>query len=110
DLLIVGIGRNGHIAFNEPGSSFDSRTRIVTLAPETIQAAGKNVPHTAITMGIGTIKDSRKILLLASGADKSAIVHRALHGPVTEAVPASALQLHSDVIVIMDEAAAAKKI
>lgn len=106
DLLIVGIGANGHIAFNEPGSAFDSRTRIVQLAPETIQRAGSNVPHTAITMGIATILDARKILLLVSGAEKTEVVRRALRGPVSETVPASALQRHSDVIVIMDEAAA----
>jgi glucosamine-6-phosphate deaminase len=106
DLLTVGIGINGHIAFNEPGSPFASRTRVVTLAPETIQNAGKGVPHTAVTMGIGTILDARKILLLASGARKAAIVSRSLGGPISETVPASALQLHPDVVVIMDEAAA----
>ena len=103
DLLIMGIGANGHIAFNEPGSPFDSRTRLVTLASETIQAAGKDMPPTAITMGIGTILEARKILLLASGTKKSEILQRALRGPVTEAVPASALQLHPNVIVIIDE-------
>jgi glucosamine-6-phosphate deaminase len=106
DLLIVGIGANGHVAFNEPGSPFDSRTRVVTLAPETIQNAGKNIPPTAITIGIGTILEAGRILLLASGAQKAEIVRRALHGPISEAVPASSLQLHPDVIVIMDEAAA----
>jgi glucosamine-6-phosphate deaminase len=102
DLLIVGIGMNGHIAFNEPGASFVSRTRVVTLAPETI-AAGKDVPDNAITMGIGTILEAHKVLLLASGSRKAEILRRALRGPVTEAVPASAIQLHSDVIVIIDE-------
>jgi glucosamine-6-phosphate deaminase len=106
DLLILGIGANGHIAFNEPGSPFDSRTRVVTLAPETIQNAGADIPHSAITMGIGSILDAGRILLLASGANKAEIVRRALRGPVSETVPASALQRHSDVIVIMDEAAA----
>jgi glucosamine-6-phosphate deaminase len=106
DLLIVGIGTNGHIAFNEPGSPFDSRTRVVTLAPETIQNAGIDIPHAAITMGIGTILDAGRILLLASGSKKAEILRRALRGPVSEAVPASAVQRHSDVIVIMDEAAA----
>ena len=106
DLLIVGIGANGHIAFNEPGSSFESRTRVVTLAPETIQNAGRNIPHNAITMGIGTILDAGRILLIASGAKKADILRRAIRGPVSETVPASALQRHSDVIVIMDEAAA----
>ena len=106
DLLIVGIGLNGHIAFNEPGSSFESRTRVVALAPETIQAASHEIPHKAITMGIRTILEARTILLLASGPEKAEILRRALREPVTEAVPASALQAHPDVIVIMDEAAA----
>src|SRR5205814_476454 len=106
DLLIMGIGTNGHIAFNEPGSSFESRTRVVELAPETIQKASKDMPHWGITIGIGTILEATRILLLASGADKAEITRRALRGPITEAVPASALQLHSDVIVIMDEAGA----
>lgn len=111
DLLIVGIGSNGHIAFNEPGSSFDSRTRVVNLAPETIAnarqhfAASAEAPTTAITMGIGTILDARRILLLASGASKTQIVERALRGPVSESVPASALRLHANVIAILDEAA-----
>jgi len=111
DLLIAGVGSNGHIAFNEPGSAFDSRTRVVELAPETIRNAaqhfaGESVPGKAITMGIGTILQARRILLLASGAAKADPVKRALYGPPTESVPASALQLHSSVIVILDEACA----
>ena len=110
DLLVVGIGRNGHIAFNEPGSSFASRTREVMLAPETIANAethfqGAPVPPRAITMGIGTILESRCIVLLASGASKADIVRRALNGPVSESVPASALQMHQNVIAILDEEA-----
>lgn len=110
DLLIVGIGLNGHIAFNEPGSSFNSRTREVELAPETIENAKGDfgsapVPAHAVTMGIATLLDSRCIVLLASGDAKKGIVHRALHDPVSVAVPASALQRHSNVVVIMDEAA-----
>jgi len=110
DLLIVGIGTNGHIAFNEPGSSFTSRTRTVNLAPETVANATKQfgnnaVPKQAITMGIGTILESRHILLLASGTAKADIVRRALHGPITESVPASALQQHPNVIAILDEEA-----
>jgi len=111
DLLIVGIGANGHIAFNEPGSRFDSRTRAVNLAPETIANARRHfpseaaVPRQAITMGIGTILEARRILLLASGASKAEAVRRALGGPISESLPASALQLHSRVIVILDEAA-----
>jgi glucosamine-6-phosphate deaminase len=110
DLLIAGIGMNGHIAFNEPGSDFASRTREVTLTAETIanakkHFAGATVPARAVTMGIGTIRDSRCILLLASGASKRDIVTRALNGPVSETVPASALQNHANVIVVIDEAA-----
>jgi glucosamine-6-phosphate deaminase len=111
DLLIVGIGTNGHIAFNEPGSAIDSRTRVVSLAPETIANAKKHfakeseIPERAITVGIGTILAARRILLLASGQSKAEAVERALRQPATAAVPASALQLHSDVIVILDEAA-----
>jgi glucosamine-6-phosphate deaminase len=110
DLLIVGIGANGHIAFNEPGAEFDSRTRIVDLAPETIANARRHfgaepVPSKAITMGIGTIRKSRRIVLLASGKEKADAVERALRGPVSVSVPASALQLHPRVIVILDEAA-----
>ena len=106
-LIAMGIGTNGHIAFNEPGSSFESRTRVVELAPETIQKASKDMPHWGITIGIGTILEATRILLLASGTSKAEIVARALRGPTTEALPASALQLHSDIVVIMDEAAAA---
>jgi glucosamine-6-phosphate deaminase len=108
DLLIVGIGTNGHIAFNEPGASFDSRTRVVNLAPETIANAQRHfgneqVPRKAITMGMGTIREASRIVLLASGAHKADAVRRALRGPVSESVPASFLQLHPRVIVILDE-------
>jgi glucosamine-6-phosphate deaminase len=108
DLLIVGIGTNGHIAFNEPGAPFDSRTRVVDLAPETILNAqrhfgNEHVPRKAITMGMGTIREARRIVLLASGAHKANAVERALQGPVSESVPASALQLHPRAIVILDE-------
>jgi glucosamine-6-phosphate deaminase len=110
DLLVVGIAANGHIAFNEPGSSFSSRTRVVDLAPETIENAAKQfdkdaVPTQAVTIGIGTILESRHILLLASGKDKADIVRRAMRGPITESVPASALQTHPNVIAILDEEA-----
>ena len=98
DLLILGIGANGHIAFNEPGSSFSSRTRVVDLAPETVGPVRRG-----ITMGIATILEARRILLLASGSAKAGIVQRSLYGPVSESIPASALQLHSDVTVILDK-------
>ena len=111
DLLVVGIGSNGHIAFNEPGSSFESRTRVVRLAPETIENAKRhfpgdaNIPMSAITIGIRTILDARRILLLASGSGKAEAVERTLRDPVSESVPASALRLHPDVIAILDESA-----
>jgi glucosamine-6-phosphate deaminase len=110
DLLVVGIGSNGHIAFNEPGAAFNSRTRAVDLAPETIanaqqQFGGEPAPRQAITMGIGTMLDARRIVLLAAGAAKAAVVERALRGPASESTPASALQLHKEVLAILDEAA-----
>lgn len=112
DLLIVGIGINGHIAFNEPGSSFKSRTREVELLPETRLSARKHfenasdVPQRAVTVGIATILEARRIVLIATGSAKADAVRRALKEPPAEAVPASALQFHSDVTVILDEAAA----
>jgi glucosamine-6-phosphate deaminase len=114
DLLVVGIGTNGHVAFNEPGSKFTSRTRPVDLAPETVASARQYfaseaaTPRRAITVGIATILDARRILLLAVGSGKSNAVARAIQGPVSELMPASALQFHADVTVILDEAAAAK--
>jgi len=98
DLQILGIGLNGHIAFNEPGSRFDSRTRVVTLAA----SDASNTLRKAITMGIATILDARRILLLSSGASKSDMLATAIQGPVTEAVPASVLQRHPDVLVLTD--------
>ena len=103
DLQVLGIGRNGHIAFNEPGSSFASRTRVVKLA--------EPAPHfakTAITMGTATILDAHRILLLASGADKADMLASAIEGPVTEMVPASILQLHANVTVMADASSAAR--
>lgn len=114
DLQILGIGHNGHIAFNEPGSSLASRTRVKTLTPETIQANARffdrveDVPRYAITMGIGTILEARKIILLATGENKADAVARAIEGPVTSMCPASALQLHPRVTFLLDEAAASK--
>ncbi len=102
DMQILGIGRNGHIAFNEPGASIASRTRTVTLNP----GNGPESPNNAITMGVASILESRRILLLASGKGKAAVLAKALEGPVTEKIPASFLQLHHDVIVIADEASA----
>lgn len=112
DLAVLGIGHNGHIGFNEPGSPFDSRTRLVELTPETVSANARffkkpaDVPRQAISMGLATITEARQILLLASGAGKARAVAAALRGPVTDMVPASCLQLHPSLTVILDTGAA----
>lgn len=112
DLQVLGIGSDGHIAFNEPGSSLGSRTRLKTLAPETIRdnaryfGAEENVPRLAITMGVGTILESRRCLLLATGPAKAQAIQATVEGPVTAQVTASALQLHRDVVVVVDAPAA----
>lgn len=116
DLVILGIGANGHIAFNEPGTSFDSRTHIAPLANDTRRIAADGdvfgaidqVPEHGMTMGIQTIMEARRIVLIASGASKADAVAAAVTGPVTEDVPASVLQRHPHVTFIVDEAAAAK--
>jgi len=114
DLQILGIGRNGHIGFNEPTSSLGSRTRLKVLSKETIQdnrkffASQGEIPQCAITMGIGTILESKRILLLASGSPKAAAIAKAIEGPLTASVTASALQLHSDVTFIIDREAGAE--
>jgi glucosamine-6-phosphate deaminase len=114
DLQLLGIGRNGHVGFNEPTSSIGSRTRLKVLSQETTDdnskffAPGEESPRCAITMGIGTILEARKILLLATGAAKSAAVAKSIEGPITSAVSASALQLHPDVTFIIDDAAASQ--
>src|SRR5690349_11334177 len=113
DLQILGIGSDGHIAFNEPGSSLSSRTRLKTLAKQTIDDNARffehrdDVPIYAITMGVGTILDARKLVLVASGKTKAKAIAQAVEGPVTSMVTASALQLHRDASVIVDEQAAA---
>ncbi|MEL6104883.1 MAG: glucosamine-6-phosphate deaminase [Planctomycetota bacterium] len=112
DLQLLGIGHNGHIAFNEPGSSLESRTRSVTLTAETIEKNARffdsphDVPRFAITMGIGTILEARRIVLLALGEAKADAVEKALYGPVTESHPASLLQMHPDVTFVLDAACA----
>jgi glucosamine-6-phosphate deaminase len=112
DLMLLGIGRTGHIGFNEPGSTRHSRTRMATLDPVTRRdAAGSffgedNVPHQALTMGVGTILDARKIVLMAFGEHKAKIVQRAVEGPVTDSVAASFLQQHPDATFLLDRAAA----
>src|SRR2546427_7970456 len=113
DLQILGIGSDGHIAFNEPTSSLSSRTRLKTLSKQTIDDNARfferreDVPVYAITMGVGTILDARKLLLVASGKTKAKAVAQAVEGPVTSMVTARGLQLHRDGIVIVDEGATA---
>ena len=111
DLQLLGIGGNGHIGFNEPTDSYIKATHVVTLSENTRSANARffasmdEVPTHAITMGIGGIMEAKKILLLASGKAKAQAIYDALYGPITPQVPASILQLHSDVIVVADEAA-----
>lgn len=112
DLQLLGIGVNGHLAFNEPGSSLRGRTRMTILTKNTIAANARffdgmdKVPRYAITMGIGTILDARKLVLLASGANKAPAMKATLEGPLTSMMPASAIQLHNDVSVLLDADAA----
>lgn len=114
DLQLLGIGRTGHIGFNEPGSPLDSKTRLVLLDFQTrADAAGDffgldNVPVRAITMGVGTIMSAREILLLANGTKKAAIVHEALEGKITSKVPASLLREHPGVSFLLDKQAASE--
>lgn len=114
DLQLLGIGRDGHIAFNEPGSSLASRTRLVVLAEETIKDNARffereeDVPRFAISMGCGTIVEAKRILILAEGLGKADAVAAFIEGPVTSQITASVLQLHPDVTVIVDEKAASK--
>ncbi|RHW38913.1 glucosamine-6-phosphate deaminase [Neobacillus notoginsengisoli] len=111
DLQLLGIGRNGHIAFNEPGTSFDSRTQVVPLTKETIEdnarffSSREEVPTKAISMGIQTILESKEIILLATGKSKADAMSKLINGEVTEDFPASALQKHSNVTIIADEEA-----
>ncbi|WP_406614380.1 glucosamine-6-phosphate deaminase [Mycoplasma corogypsi] len=112
DFMILGIGTNGHIAFNEPGSKVTDRTREVSLTKSTIESnkiyfdSEKDVPKTAVSMGIGTILEAKKIILIANGESKAQAIYDAIKKPVSEDCPASFLQLHKDVTFILDEAAA----
>jgi glucosamine-6-phosphate deaminase len=112
DIQLLGIGGNGHIAFNEPGSSFDSTTSIIDLTEETIKANSRffenidDVPKKAVSMGIKSILKAKKILLLAFGESKAQAVKDMFELPVTENMPATALKNHPDVMVIVDKAAA----
>lgn len=107
DVQILGIGSNGHLAFNEPGSALDSRTRVVELTHSTREANSRffpslgDVPTQALTQGLGTIREARSLVLLASGPEKAEAIAAALTGPVTQEVPASVLQLHPDVTVLL---------
>ena len=114
DLQLLGLGHNGHIGFNEPGEAFEKETHCVDLTESTIEAnkrffaSADDVPKQAYTMGIKTIMQAKKILIVVNGENKADIVERAFFGPVTPDVPASILQLHNDVTLVGDEAALAK--
>lgn len=111
DLLILGIGQNGHIGFNEPGVNFGTRTRLVELSKKTLEANFEDqteAPNRAITMGIRTIMGARKLLLLAVGKRKSTAIKKSLTGPITSEWPASVLQLHPDFTAILDGDASRK--
>ena len=114
DLAVLGLGRNGHVAFVEPPASLESRTHVALLSESTRQANSRffgavdDVPRRAVTVGLRTVLDSRKILILASGEEKALAVARATQGPLSEACPASALQTHPAVTFLVDEAAASR--
>jgi len=111
DLQLLGIGHNGHIGFNEPGAAFEKETHCVNLSQSTIEANARffenqeAVPKMAYTMGIKSIMQARKIVVIVSGISKAEIVKKSFLGPITPLVPASVLQLHNDVILVGDEAA-----
>jgi glucosamine-6-phosphate deaminase len=111
DLQLLGLGHNGHIGFNEPGESLSGGTHVVELQEKTRNANARffptldDVPTHAITMGVATIMKARQILLLVRGEDKAEIVHRALKGPITTECPASLLQCHPNVVVLLDQGA-----
>lgn len=114
DLVVLGLGLNGHLGFNEPADALHARTHRVALLPATRRAnrqlfegRAKDVPAYGLSMGIGTILSARRVVLLATGATKARVVVAALRGPITTHVPASLLQAHPDVVVILDRAAAA---
>ncbi|MFD0861362.1 glucosamine-6-phosphate deaminase [Sungkyunkwania multivorans] len=114
DIQLLGIGRTGHVGFNEPGSSINSRTRLIRLDKVTILDAAsdffgeENVPARAITMGVGTILSAKKIYLMAWGEGKAAIIKQTVEGPVTESIPATFLQQHSNCEIVLDQAAASQ--
>lgn len=114
DLQVLGIGRNGHLGFNEPKSAFDSRTRVASLAASTRQDNARffdrpeDVPEQCVTQGLGTIMDARIAVLIATGSAKAAAVAEAVHGPISESCPASILRRHRHAVLVVDKAAAAQ--
>jgi len=112
DFQLLGIGRSGHIGFNEPLSAMRSRTRVKALTPETVAQNGPlfgdpaQMPRRAMTMGVGTILDAKRCVLLATGSEKAEVIAKAVEGPITSMISASALQMHPHCTVIIDEAAA----
>lgn len=114
DIQVLGIGHNAHIGFNEPTISFEKGTHLVDLKESTIEANARffesadDVPKKAVTMGIGSIFKAKKIMLLASGEGKAEAIYNTVYGKVTPEVPSSILQFHSDIVLILDEAAASK--
>ncbi len=114
DLQVLGIGSNGHIAFNEPLSGIMTRTRKVAISQRTITDNARffksmnEVPKTAVTMGIGTILKAKKIILLASGSNKADVIAAAVEGPITHLIPASFLQFHPDTVFVLEKEAASK--
>lgn len=115
DIQLLGLGSNGHIAFNEPGTPFDSTTHVVTLAESTVRDNARlfndisEVPRKAFTMGLKSIMQAKRVLILASGANKAVAVQRLLDGEVTEALPASILNDHPDCTLVADLAALGKR-
>lgn len=114
DVQILGLGVNGHIGFNEPGASLKGRAHVLALRSSTLATngpifakLGEEIPKTAVTIGIGTILEARRVLMLVTGAKKAAAAAKALEGPVTAMLPASALQMHPDAVWMLDEAAGA---
>lgn len=114
DMQLLGIGANGHIGFNEPSSSLQSRTRVITLHPQTVHDNARffdtkeEVPRFALTQGLGTISEARHLLLLATGSNKASAVQAMAEGPLSAHCPASILQMHPHATVILDEAAASR--
>lgn len=116
DIMILGLGSNGHLAFNEPGSDFDSATRLVDLTQSTIESNARywgddirRVPRTGYTLGLGDIMKARKVFLLITGAGKADILDKTLNGEITKDIPASILQNHPNLTIIADKSALMKK-